>query len=401
MEMIQGAWRYAHAMGKKFFPEHQIYFRTNGNVRFLTVTTRAQVTACSVALLLMLWLAGASLAYFMHGMVLSEQEAALVNEQRQLAQMRSRVQALNMDMQDLKGGMATVIGRFEQRTQFLQQLFNHKLKVDDSTAKQRSNGADAAAAARALAGAPRDQQAMVKSFDRYQLAFVEKASRAADSRYDHMDRLLRRMGLRARDVMAQSNEGGVGGPLVRASFERGAYSTLEPQFKDLFLSWTRLDLLQRAMLSIPSFIPVKNFYFTSGFGYRYDPFTGGGAMHAGVDLAGNYGSQILAAATGVVTRTGWVGGYGNMIEIDHGRGMTTRYGHLSAIHVREGAHVTQGDVIGAMGSTGRSTGTHLHFEVRLNGEAVNPMPFLEAARDVLEIQQRSVDAGGPIPDGQS
>ena len=166
------------------------------------------------------------------------------------------------------------------------------------------------------------------------------------------------------------------------------------------MSWTRLDLLQRAMLSIPAFIPAKNFNFTSGFGYRYDPFTGGGAMHAGVDMAGSYGSTISAAASGVVLRAGWVGGYGNMVEIDHGKGLTTRYGHLSAFTVKAGDHVTQGDTIAAMGSTGRSTGAHLHFEVRMNGEAVNPMPFLEAARDVLEIQQRSVDAGAPVQEPQ-
>jgi murein DD-endopeptidase MepM/ murein hydrolase activator NlpD len=142
-------------------------------------------------------------------------------------------------------------------------------------------------------------------------------------------------------------------------------------------------------------MPAKNFSFTSGFGFRYDPFHVGGAMHAGVDMAGALGSPIYAAASGVVLKAGVQGGYGNCVEIDHGRGMTTRYGHLASIDVREGQKLNQGDVLGGMGSTGRSTGTHLHFEVRVDGQAVNPMPFLEAARDVFEIQQ-SVDTGAPL-----
>jgi murein DD-endopeptidase MepM/ murein hydrolase activator NlpD len=249
-----------------------------------------------------------------------------------------------------------------------------------------------------LANPPADQQAMVaqyRAFDREQLAFADQATRAADARYVRIDSLLRKLGSSAKELTAQSPTAAMGGPLVRASFERGAYSALDPQYKDLFMSWTKLDLLQRAMLSIPAYMPAKNFSFTSGFGYRYDPFTGGGAMHAGIDMAGAYGSPIYAAASGVVLRAGWANGYGNLVEIDHGRGMITRYGHLASIDAKPGQKINQGDVIGGMGSTGRSTGTHLHFEVRVDGQAVNPMPFLEAARDVFEIQQ-SVDTGAPL-----
>ncbi len=398
MQVIQAAWFKFHAKLKRFFPEHQIYFRTNGNVRFLNVSTRFQLSAVFTGILLASWLVLASGLYFAHDEALQNKQRALIAEREQVAQMQGRMQALSTDMQDLKGGMKTVIGRFEERTQFLQKLYNNKLNISITTARGRPLSVDAAAAAKALATAPRDQQAMIKQFDHQQLAFVGSAARTADARYEQLDKLLRRMNLNASGLVSQSSSAAMGGPLVRASFERGAYSTLEPQFKDLFMSWTRLDLLQRAMLSIPAFIPAKNFSFTSGFGYRYDPFTGGGAMHAGIDMAGTYGSTISAAASGVVLRAGWVGGYGNMVEIDHGKGLTTRYGHLSAFNVKAGDHVTQGDTIAAMGSTGRSTGTHLHFEVRMNGEAVNPMPFLEAARDVLEIQQRSVDAGAPTAD---
>jgi len=125
---------------------------------------------------------------------------------------------------------------------------------------------------------------------------------------------------------------------------------------------------------------------TSSYGYRRDPFTGGGAMHSGIDFKGPKGQPILAAAGGRVTHAGWKSGYGKAVEITHGNGLMTRYAHLSRIDVAAGQRIEQGIQLGAMGSTGRSTGTHLHFEVRLNGRAINPQPFLEANTDVLKVK---------------
>jgi murein DD-endopeptidase MepM/ murein hydrolase activator NlpD len=126
-------------------------------------------------------------------------------------------------------------------------------------------------------------------------------------------------------------------------------------------------------------------------------------MHPGIDLAGQYGTPIYATADGTVLRAGWnSGGYGNLVEIDHGRGITTRYGHMSIILVSEGQHVTRGQQVGRMGSTGRSTGNHLHYEVRIDGRAVNPIPFMKSTDYVLAMQHRanaasmeSLAIGGP------
>jgi murein DD-endopeptidase MepM/ murein hydrolase activator NlpD len=125
---------------------------------------------------------------------------------------------------------------------------------------------------------------------------------------------------------------------------------------------------------------------SSSYGYRSDPFTGAGAMHSGLDFPGPLGTPILAAAPGRVTFVGQRSGYGNVVEIDHGQGILTRYAHLSGFTARVGEQVTAGQQIAKMGSTGRSTGSHLHFEVRLNGVAVNPRRFLEAKADVLEVK---------------
>src|SRR3546814_4221469 len=139
-----------------------------------------------------------------------------------------------------------------------------------------------------------------------------------------------------------------------------------------------VNTLEQGMLSVPSLKPVRSYALTSNFGVRHDPFNGGAAMHAGIDMAGRTGEPIYATADGIVEKAGWGGGYGNMVDLAHGRGIETRYGHLSKVLVREGQKVKRGDMIARMGSTGRSTGSHLHYEVRIDGRAVNPVPFLRS-----------------------
>jgi murein DD-endopeptidase MepM/ murein hydrolase activator NlpD len=127
----------------------------------------------------------------------------------------------------------------------------------------------------------------------------------------------------------------------------------------------------------------SGFRFTSGFGYRRDPKGRGSRMHAGVDLAAPRGTAIFAAADGVVTSAEYERGYGNVVRMQHEFGFETVYAHQSKLRVRPGQLVSRGDQIGDMGSTGRSTGSHLHYEVHVNGKPVNPMTYLEAAKDVF------------------
>lgn len=152
-----------------------------------------------------------------------------------------------------------------------------------------------------------------------------------------------------------------------------------------------LAALTAALAAVPAYMPVTGFSYSSPFGVRFDPFTGNSAMHAGVDMAGRRGEPVHAAAAGTVALAARAGGYGNCVELDHGSGLATRYGHLSAILVHPGDRVAQGDVIARMGSTGRSTGTHLHFEVRVDGRAVDPRPYLDASAAVLAAQRAVVE----------
>jgi murein DD-endopeptidase MepM/ murein hydrolase activator NlpD len=181
-------------------------------------------------------------------------------------------------------------------------------------------------------------------------------------------------------------------------------STPVPSFKQMFMSWKQLEKPQ-ASVAIPSAQPVKGTALTSGYGLRSDPFRGRAAMHAGIDLAGPVNTPIYATADALVGRSEWAGGYGNLIELNHGRGIQTRYGHLTRSVVKAGQRVKRGQLIGYMGSTGRSTGSHLHYEVRVDNKPVNPVPFMEAGEYLLAVQQRAAAAvrvamGGPSDAGK-
>ncbi|RMH52550.1 MAG: M23 family peptidase [Alphaproteobacteria bacterium] len=203
-----------------------------------------------------------------------------------------------------------------------------------------------------------------------------------------MQTALAATGFDVEEMLASLREShsGQGGPLLVLA-SAAAEDETDPQLgrlAALMADLERVELMRVASAKLPLAVPVKgSFRFTSGFGTRKDPRTGRPRRHEGIDLAGARGTPILATAEGTVVYAGRMSGYGNVIKIRHAFGVETVYGHLSRIRVKVGDKVVQGEHIGDMGSTGRSTGTHLHYEVRLNGNPVNPMTYLKAARDVL------------------
>ena len=178
----------------------------------------------------------------------------------------------------------------------------------------------------------------------------------------------------------KNTHSGQGGPLGTPVVSSKSFDDpeLDARFDQLMLGLDRMNLMRIAATKVPYAVPVSGtFRFTSGFGGRW------GRMHAGVDLAAPVGTTILSTADGVVTDAGRESGYGNVVRVRHEFGFETVYAHLSRIRVKAGQQVSRGVQIGDMGSTGRSTGSHLHYEVRVNGKPQNPMTYLEAAKDVF------------------
>jgi murein DD-endopeptidase MepM/ murein hydrolase activator NlpD len=186
--------------------------------------------------------------------------------------------------------------------------------------------------------------------------------------------------------VARTGSEAVGGPFVPYRLNASA-STFDRALHHVTLARAQTDQLARELISVPIRKPVPGQLDTSsGFGVRIDPFLNRPAMHTGIDFRGTVGEPVHATAAGTVTIAGWSGGYGRMVEIDHGNGLATRYGHLSEIEVKVGQVIKIGQTIGRLGSTGRSTGPHLHYETRVNGEAVDPDKFLRAGARIGTIE---------------
>jgi murein DD-endopeptidase MepM/ murein hydrolase activator NlpD len=180
-----------------------------------------------------------------------------------------------------------------------------------------------------------------------------------------------------------------GGPYIPMSADAAKVDLFarDPNLDVADVTLSRVATLQTAMLAIPFANPLPSVTrISSGFGGRSDPFNHSRAFHAGLDFKAAFGAPIVATAPGIVTTAEWHGGYGRMVEIDHGYGLKTRYAHMSAINVVEGQHVAFGQQVGALGSTGRSTGPHLHYEVWYDGQARNPWNYLKAGANVLQRQ---------------
>ena len=202
-----------------------------------------------------------------------------------------------------------------------------------------------------------------------------------------LDNMFSSAGLDPDDLLSQVRRGysGQGGPLGQLMpatvSSRGAALRGDGGAESaarILEGLDRMNMYRIAVEKTPLAFPLKTAYrYTSGYGRRW------GRMHEGIDLAGAMGSPIYVTADGTVTHAGWENGYGNMVEVRHDFGMTTRYGHLSGIDVSVGQKVSRGDKIGAMGNTGRSTGTHLHYEIRQGGSATNPMTFIKAGTNVF------------------
>jgi murein DD-endopeptidase MepM/ murein hydrolase activator NlpD len=211
-----------------------------------------------------------------------------------------------------------------------------------------------------------------------QIAALSSVEDSMESRVRRMRGVFSDLGLDMAQLEAATPRAGMGGPYVPVKLASDA-GPFERQLYRINITRSQVERLNRTLALVPYRKPViGEVEFTSGFGVRSDPFLGRPAMHTGLDFRAAMGDPVRATANGKVASSGWAGGYGRMVEIDHGNGLSTRYGHLSEIGVKVGDTIKIGQVIGAVGSTGRSTGPHLHYETRIDGEAVDPQKFLRA-----------------------
>lgn len=377
----------AQAWGERlrlWFPDREFFMRADGRVRFIRVSSKLQMRAAGSAVALCsVWLV--SLGVMAWGQYRAEADLASFVEEK------ARVTTASERLKAYGGNLDRVVDDLKERQQFLEEMA--RMLPEDMVKEGGKSGtvSDSSAEAQATVkkvGALIPAAKGLAEIEARQLAYAERLTRFADARARRAEAAMRKLDLDPSFISRETQQA-MGGPFEAVL---GGSDDIDPRFERLGLSLARMAVMERALDGIPQVVPASVQAITSGFGYRRDPFNGSGAMHAGIDFKGAVGSPIFAAAEGRVTFAGWKSGYGNAIEITHGNGMLTRYAHLSRIDVTIGQQVAAGATIGGLGSTGRSTGPHLHFEVRINDRAVNPRPFLEAAPDVLKEVRRSGSA---------
>lgn len=397
----------ASAFIERVFPERQIYDRTEGHVRYFTLSTRAQVLMASCSALALGGIAFVGVSGLVNGGHANWQSQQWAREKTQyerwLAEARAREASAIALLQTRTTEFEDVASEFQRRHETMKDLLEQMTRDDDGPGRSvsvREDGGDSlvmmaavqdptprvsratpaqAAMARDFAGMDAIAEMMAE-----QSQMLDLAEQSSQSRVENLRAVLSLSGVDPDVILA---EGKREEPDTLASFNRasqGADPFIE-QFADVAKRVDQAERLERAIDSAPLGAPVGVPHrLTSGFGPRIDPFTRRPRQHQGLDFGAHRLAPIVAPAPGRVSFVGWKGGYGNVVEVDHGHGFITRYAHLNRSFVRRGDEVVVGDRLGAMGKTGRSTGVHLHYEVWFKGKPYDPALFLKAGSYVQQ-----------------
>lgn len=404
------------------FRERQIYLRSEGEVQFITLRPLVQVAVIFAFTVGLFWVAYATVNVAFKDQVLALKErnqyrARLEYEDR-IGEMRSTIDKLNRRLLlDQKAYLAKVDDvRFEHdrlvdRHQQLSEFFRQGWLPDPkgTTRQQKGSLSPQATPGVQTAGkttSPRavdkytsdfaspeeavgplvELRAYMAQMETREAALLGTVTDYVAGQTTRLGKVYRSLGVNA-DKIAKSSRykpEAVGGPFVAASAAYLRSKVLAQSVSDLSTQLDRWETLKFQTTRLPLIKPMAPDHATSsGFGLRKDPFRKSPAMHSGIDFRGSTGSPVHTTAPGTVTKAGWAGGYGKMVEVRHDGGVTSRYAHLSIISVRTGQKVKSGDRIGKVGSTGRSTGPHLHYETRVGGRAIDPLRFWKA-RDVFQ-----------------
>ncbi|NOE25618.1 DUF5930 domain-containing protein [Ruegeria sp. HKCCD6157] len=434
-----------HSAFERYFPERRVFLKSDKDTRFIRLSSETQVVAVAGVAVMVGWTAVATAILLMDSIgsgnfreqakrdqatyqerlnVLSAERDARAQEAlaaqdrfnaalEQISAMQSELLASENRRRELETGIeviqTTLRTTMKQREDARKELAALKQEnsyadmyvtassapvqmafMTDALARTAEERDQIAADAREALDQRDDLELEIRLMQERSDEIFRQLEEAMVISVEPLDKMFRQAGMPTDRIIEEVRRGysGMGGPLTPLSLStRGEVDELsaeEARANTLLKQMDQLNLYRLAAEKAPFANPVHSAVrFTSGYGSRRDPKTGGRRMHNGVDFAGPQGTDIFATADGVVTHAGWQSGFGRLVKIKHAFGIETLYAHNTKINVKVGQRVSRGDHIADMGSTGRSTGTHLHYEVRVNGKPVNPMTYIKAARNVF------------------
>ena len=428
-------WNRLGALADRLFPERQVHLRTKGRISFVRFTQRVQIAMLLVFLITGGWVTYASVAYVGNDSVLADKDNQIANSKLayrsllgEVSEYQRKFTNLASDLEDshslmlalveknasLQRNLSTVARKLNvtrtERKQVASAREELKEKLTSIEVKMRDMSNQNFSLTDNLSTAEADLQKALSERNRslyegtrmrrriknleVRLADLQKTEgvaiqRLTDSTAKYiktMEKVISVTGLDLKHLLKgyELSASGQGGPFIAAGLDDLPGKQMKERLANLDVQLNRWEALQEVMRIIPLSPPLNSFYITSNFGKRKDPINRRWASHYGLELGGPFKSRVYSPASGVVTYAGWKGKYGKLIEIDHGTGLKTRYGHLQKIYVKKGQKITFRQKIGLLGNTGRSTGAHLHYEIVFRGRAKNPMKFIKAGHNVFK-----------------
>ena len=369
---------------EELFPERHLYVRSGGEMRGYVFSTGKQLMCATGVATAALWMGVCTASMMVNALSVSSTDQMVIKQkayyERLNADRQARLNSAVAQLSASSGSLDELASSVEKRHAALAMLVSDFKGVPGAAQALQTTKPHAL-------GASPVERIQATRMDQERL--IDAAETFAKSRAERLRLAMRMAGL---DAGAFTGRGGssLGGPLIEAKDPRALAAVLDVdeefagRIQHAATDMSDMRQLSAASQKLPFYRPTNNPALSSSYGVRFDPFTHRPAFHSGLDFPGAFYTPIMATAPGVVSFTGVRSGYGNVVEIDHGNGFKTRYAHLQATSVRVGQRVAIGQRIAAMGSTGRSTGPHLHYEVWVNGRAQNPNRFLKAGEYVQQ-----------------
>ncbi len=422
-------------LSHRLFPERQLHLRTAGRVTFLRFSRRSQIALVALLAVASGWMAFASVSYLLHDKVLAAKEVEIASARLayrsvllQVAEYQRRFTAITRDLeenhtlmlslveqntvlqQNLKAVEGDLQSTAKDRAQVIITREGLKARLNDIQDRMRDLGThnfalrgnlDTVEQDLRLAMSERNKaledgtqmrrhikglENSLVELERSQQDAVRRLTEHTLANINGVEKLITITGLKPESLVSSvaGRSPAQGGPFIAAVQEGEPAGSLKANLINLDSYLVQWNALQGVVRKLPLTVPMDYFQRTSRYGKRKDPINGKWAMHYGIDLGGIFKSSVYATAPGVVSYVGWNGKFGRLVEIDHGAGIKTRFGHLHKTLVKKGQKIGFRDKIGLLGSTGRSTGAHLHYEILSAGRPQDPMKFIKAGRYVFQ-----------------